>query len=175
MLSAFANTLKVPELRARIIFTLIVVIIVRVGAQITTPGRECGMVLHHWFLDQVNNQSTGSVAALFNIFSGGALENCALFSLGIMPYISASIILADHVHRDPATGQDAKGGRRAAEDFPVHALSDGDPLCVIQGYLLAKSFENPAGSMNILSTASARRSRRWASIWWRTIRASVSR
>ena len=121
MLSAFANTLKVPELRARIIFTLIVVIIVRVGAQITTPGVNAA-VLHQWFLNQVNNQAGGSVAALFNIFSGGALENCAIFSLGIMPYISASIILQIMSTVIPQLGQDAEGGRRAAEDLPVHAL-----------------------------------------------------
>src|ERR1700712_1011924 len=92
MLSAFANTLKVPELRARIIFTLFVIIVVRIGAQITTPGVNAA-VLHEWFRNQVDNQQSGSVVALFNIFSGGALENCAIFSLGIMPYISASIMM----------------------------------------------------------------------------------
>ena len=149
MLSAFANVLKVPELRARIIFTLIVVIIVRVGAQITTPGVNAA-VLHHWFLDQVNNQSTGSVAALFNIFSGGALENCALFSLGIMPYISASIILQimSTVIPQLAKMQKEDGGRQKISQFTRYLTV---ALCLIQGYLLAKSFENPAGSMNMLN------------------------
>ena len=149
MLSAFANVLKVPELRARIIFTLIVVIIVRIGAQITTPGVNAA-VLHHWFLDQLNTQSTGSVAALFNIFSGGALENCALFSLGIMPYISASIILQimSTVIPQLAKMQKEDGGRQKISQFTRY-LTVG--LCLIQGYLLAKSFENPVGSMNMLN------------------------
>ena len=148
MLSAFANTLKVPELRARIIFTLIVVIIVRIGAQVTTPGVNAA-VLHHWFLDQVNTQSTGSVAALFNIFSGGALENCALFSLGIMPYISASIILQimSTVIPQLAKMQKEDGGRQKISQFTRYLTVI---LCLVQGYLLARSFENPAGSMTFL-------------------------
>ena len=141
MLTAFANSLKVPELRARIIFTLLVVIVVRVGAQITTPGVNAA-VLHQWFLNQVDNQSTGSVAALFNIFSGGALENCAVFSLGIMPYISASIMLQlmGSVIPQLAKLQKEDGGRQKIAQWTRYATVI---LCVFQGYLFAKSFENP--------------------------------
>lgn len=148
MLSAFANTLKVPELRARIVFTLIVVIIVRIGAQLTTPGVNAA-VLHQWFLNQMNNQSSGSVAALFNIFSGGALENCAIFSLGIMPYISASIILQimSTVIPQLSKMQKEDGGRQKISQFTRYLTV---VLCIIQGYLLAKSFENPANSLNFL-------------------------
>ncbi len=141
MLTAFANSLKVPELRARIIFTLIVVIIVRIGAQITTPGVNAH-VLHEWFLTQVDNQSTGSVAALFNIFSGGALENCAIFSLGIMPYISASIMLQlmSSIIPQLAKLQKEDGGRQKISQYTRYATL---VLCLFQGYLFAKSFENP--------------------------------
>ena len=141
MLTAFANSLKVPELRARIIFTLLVVVIVRVGAQITTPGVNAA-VLHQWFLNQVDNQSTGSVAALFNIFSGGALENCAIFSLGIMPYISASIMLQlmGSVIPQLAKLQKEDGGRQKISQWTRYATVI---LCIFQGYLFAKSFENP--------------------------------
>lgn len=141
MLTAFANSLKVPELRARILFTLLVVIIVRVGAQITTPGVNAA-VLHQWFLNQVDNQSTGSVAALFNIFSGGALENCAIFSLGIMPYISASIMLQlmGSVIPQLAKLQKEDGGRQKISQWTRYATVI---LCIFQGYLFAKSFENP--------------------------------
>ena len=153
MLSAFANTLKVPELRARIIYTLVIVIVVRVGAQITTPGVNAA-VLHQWFLNQVDKQSGGSVAALFNIFSGGALENCAIFSLGIMPYISASIMLQLLTSVVPSLSKMSRedGGRQKISQYTRYATVI---LCIIQGYVLARSFENPASNMflpNITAT-----------------------
>ena len=76
MISAFTNTFKIPELRNRVLFTLVMLVVVRVGAAITCPGVNAS-VIQAWFASQVNNQAGGSVAALFNIFSGGALENCA--------------------------------------------------------------------------------------------------
>src|SRR5437870_13312599 len=92
MVSAFLNSVKIPELRRRILFTLAVIVIVRLGASITTPGVNQA-VLREWFRTSLTERTGGSVAALFNLFSGGALENCAVFSLGIMPYISASIMM----------------------------------------------------------------------------------
>ena len=74
MISAFANTFKIPELRNRVLFTLVMLVVVRIGAAVTCPGVNAS-VIQHWFDSQVNNMSGGSVAALFNIFSGGALEN----------------------------------------------------------------------------------------------------
>jgi preprotein translocase subunit SecY len=144
MLSAFANTLKVPELRARLIFTLAMVVIVRIGAQITTPGVNVA-VLHQWFTHQVDPQSGGSVAALFNIFSGGALENCAIFSLGIMPYISASIMmqLLGAVIPQLSKLQREDGGRQKIMQYTRYATVI---LCIGQGYLLARSFESPASN-----------------------------
>src|SRR4029450_1694852 len=87
-------------------------------------------------------ESGGSVAALFNIFSGGALENCAVFSLGVMPYISASIMLQLLTAVIPQLGKLAKedGGRQKIMQFTRYATI---LLCVFQGYLLAISFENP--------------------------------
>ncbi|KAF5409715.1 MAG: Protein translocase subunit SecY [Candidatus Udaeobacter sp.] len=92
MVSAFLNTVKIPELRRRIMFTLAVIVIVRLGAAITTPGVNQA-VLQEWFRTSLSQRTGGGLAALFNLFSGGALENCAVFSLGIMPYISASIMM----------------------------------------------------------------------------------
>ncbi|MBU6179057.1 MAG: preprotein translocase subunit SecY, partial [Verrucomicrobia bacterium] len=95
MISAFTNSLKIPELRSRILFTLLVVVIVRLGAVVTLPGVDDN-VLQDWY-KQVQEQSENSqgltaVLALMNVFSGGGLQNSALFALGIMPYISASIM-----------------------------------------------------------------------------------
>src|SRR5437588_33200 len=92
MVSAFLNTVKIPELRRRILFTLAIVVVVRLGAAITTPGVNQA-VLQEWFRSALTEKSGGNLAALLNLFSGGALENCAIFSLGIMPYISASIMM----------------------------------------------------------------------------------
>jgi preprotein translocase subunit SecY len=141
MISAFANTFKIPELRNRVLFTLVLLVFVRVGASITCPGVNAA-VLQSWFDSQVNSQTGGSVAALFNIFSGGALENCAVFSLGVMPYISASIMLQLLTAVVPQLGKLAKedGGRQKIMQYTRYAAIG---LCVLQGYLLAVSFENP--------------------------------
>src|SRR2546428_1280266 len=92
MVSAFLNTVKIPELRLRILFTLAVIVLVRLGAAITTPGVNQA-VLQEWFRSSLSQRTGGGLAALFNLFSGGALGNCAGFFLGVMPYISASIIM----------------------------------------------------------------------------------
>src|SRR6266705_6049804 len=141
MVSAFLNSVKIPELRRRILFTLAIIVIVRLGAAITTPGVNAS-VIQHWFASQVNNQSGGSVAALFNIFSGGALENCALFSLGVMPYISASIMMQLLTAVIPQLSKLAKedGGRQKIMQLTRYATVG---LCIFQGYLLAVSFQHP--------------------------------
>src|SRR5207302_701081 len=141
MISAFANTFKIPELRNRLLFTLLMLIVVRVGAAITCPGINAN-VLRQWFEHEVNQQSGGGVAALFNLFSGGALENCAVFSLGVMPYISASIMLQLLTAVIPQLGKLAKedGGRQKIMQYTRYATI---ALCLFQGYLLAISFEHP--------------------------------
>jgi len=142
MISAFTNTFKIPELRNRVIFTLILLVVARIGAAITCPGVNAS-VIQAWFSSQVNTQAGGTVAALFNIFSGGALENCAVFSLGVMPYISASIMLQLLTAVIPRLGKLAKedGGRQKIMQYTRYATI---ALCIFQGYLLALSFENPA-------------------------------
>ncbi len=141
MISAFTNTFKIPELRNRVLFTLIMLVVVRVGAAITCPGVNA-LVLREWFMKEVNTQTGGGVAALFNLFSGGALENCAVFSLGVMPYISASIMLQLLTAVIPQLGKLAKedGGRQKIMQYTRYATI---ALCLFQGYLLAKSFEYP--------------------------------
>lgn len=144
MISAFANTLKIPDLRNRVLFTLVMLVLVRIGAAITCPGINAS-VIQHWFENQLNNQSGGSIAALFNIFSGGALENCAVFSLGVMPYISASIMLQLLTAVIPQLGKISKedGGRQKIMQYTRYVTI---VLCLFQGYLLAMSFENPASN-----------------------------
>src|SRR5438270_4258835 len=148
MVSAFLNSVKIPELRRRILFTLAVIVIVRLGAAITTPGVNQA-VLQEWFRSALTEKSGGGVAALFNLFSGGALENCAVFSLGIMPYISASIMLQLLTAVIPQLGRLARedGGRQKIMQYTRYATV---VLCLFQGYLLAISFQHPESYHTIL-------------------------
>ena len=141
MISAFANIFKIPELRSRVLFTLAAIIVIRAGSAITTPGVNA-QVLRQWFLDHAGAASTGGVAALFNLFSGGALANCAIFSLGVMPFISASIMLQLLTAVIPQLGKLARedGGRQKIMQYTRYATIG---LCIFQAYLLARSFENP--------------------------------
>ena len=88
MASSFANIGKVPELRKRILFTLALLAVYRIGVFVTVPG-----VNRVEMSNLIASGGTGSFLGMFNMFSGGALEQLSIFALGIMPYISSSIIL----------------------------------------------------------------------------------
>jgi preprotein translocase subunit SecY len=141
MISAFTNIFKIPELRQRVLFTLAMIVIIRAGSAITTPGVNAE-ILREWFRNVADAQSAGGIASLFNLFSGGALSACAIFSLGIMPYISASIMMQLLTAVVPQLGKLARedGGRRKIMQYTRYATI---ALCIFQGYLLARSFENP--------------------------------
>ena len=141
MISAFANIFKIAELRTRVLFTLAMIVVIRAGSAITTPGVNAD-VLRHWFLDRADVASEGGVAALFNLFSGGALANCAIFALGVMPFITASIMMQLLTAVIPQLGKLSRedGGRQKITQYTRYATI---VLCVFQGYLLARSFENP--------------------------------
>jgi len=143
MLSAFQNSLKIPELRQRILFTLAMIVIIRIGAAITLPGVDAS-VLQDWIASRTNDESGGAAAlgALINVFSGGGLQNCAIFSLGIMPYISASIMMQLLTAVVPRLSKLAReeGGRQKITMYTRVATLF---LCIFQGGLLAKSLLAP--------------------------------
>ncbi|MGH2779477.1 MAG: preprotein translocase subunit SecY [Actinomycetota bacterium] len=88
MLKAFANAFKVPDLRRKILFTLLIIAVYRFGAHVPTPGIDVDAA------QQIAaSGSTDGVLQFINLFSGGALTQMAVFALGIMPYITASIIM----------------------------------------------------------------------------------
>ena len=87
MIRKMANMFEIPELKQRIIFTLLLLIVYRVGSHITTPGVDVS-ALADFFAS-----GAGGVLGLYDFFVGGNLSNATIFALGIMPYISASIIL----------------------------------------------------------------------------------
>src|SRR6202045_2560289 len=86
-IEAFRNLFRIPDLRNRVLFTLALLAVYRIGAHIPTPGINTDV------LAQFFNQNQGSVLGIFDLFSGGNLRRLTIFALGIMPYITASIIL----------------------------------------------------------------------------------
>ena len=84
----FRNIFKIPELRQRILYTLALLVIVRVGAHITLPGIDSYLLA-----EAMANKTSDNLLGLYDMFVGGAFSNAAIFALGIMPYISASIII----------------------------------------------------------------------------------
>ncbi len=87
MASGIANIGKIPELRKRIFYTLLLLAVYRIGIFVTAPGVDREV------MGELVRQSSGTFMGLFNMFSGGALEQLSIMALGIMPYISSSIIL----------------------------------------------------------------------------------
>src|SRR5260221_10070988 len=87
MLSRLANIFKIPDLRKRVLFTLGLLAVYRIGGHIPTPGINADL------LAQFFEQNRGSFLGFVDLFSGGQLRRLTIFALGIMPYITASIIL----------------------------------------------------------------------------------
>ena len=87
MFASMANAWKIPELRSKLIFTAAMVAVYRFGAYVPVPGVDVAAI------EEFINQGAAGVLGFLNLFSGGALSQFAVFALGIMPYITASIIL----------------------------------------------------------------------------------
>jgi preprotein translocase subunit SecY len=90
MLSAFRNAFKIPELRGKILFTVAIIAVYRLGSHLPVPGVDFDAVQN--YLQNPAQDTTGAFT-LINLFSGGALTQFAIFALGIMPYITSSIIM----------------------------------------------------------------------------------
>lgn len=151
MISAFANTWRVPELRERIIFTLFMIVIVRLGVYIPLPGVDTS-VIANWIDWKKNSESSGGpgdqLGAMFNIFSGGGLQNCGIFALGIMPYISASIMMQLLSAVVPKLARLSKedGGRQKINQYTRFITI---VIAIVQGFMLTKALQNP-GSIPFL-------------------------
>ena len=108
MLSSLVQAFKVPELRNKILFTLGILALYRLGAYIPVPG-----IPFRAFADSFSEQGVGMV--MLDLFTGGALSNFSVFALGIMPYITASIIMQLMQGVIPAVGRwnrEGEAGRR---------------------------------------------------------------
>ncbi|MDB4947339.1 MAG: secY, partial [Labilithrix sp.] len=139
MLSAFANMFKIPELRSRVLFTLAMIAIIRIGASITLPG--VNPVSVQGWLKESGRTAGDALTSLLTVFSGGGMKNCAVLALGIMPYISASIMIQLLTAVVPKMSKLARetGGRQKISQYTRYVTI---VLCIIQGYLLAKGLVN---------------------------------
>lgn len=140
MLSAFANMFKIPELRSRILFTLAMIAIIRIGAAITLPGVDPSIV--QGWLKESGRSGGDALTTLLSVFSGGGIRNCAVLALGIMPYISASIMIQLLTAVVPRMSKLARetGGRQKINQYTRYLTI---VLCILQGYMLAQGLVNP--------------------------------
>lgn len=141
MLSAFTNCLKIPELRQRIFTMLSLLFIARIGANIPLPGLDM-RPLQDYFAEQTA-QGGGSMVGLYNMFTGGAFLKGAVFALGIMPYISASIIFQLMGAVFPALSrlqQEGEAGRQKISQYTRYATVI---ICLVQAVILILGLQNP--------------------------------
>ncbi len=136
MIGGVQNIAKITELRQRILFTFAMLAVYRLGAYVVTPGID-ERVIQSFF-----QQAAGTVFGLFNLFSGSALEQLSIFSLGIMPYISASIILqllTVVVPQLDLMRKEGEQGRKKINQWTRYATI---VLAAFQSFLIAVALEN---------------------------------
>lgn len=142
MFSAFINSFKVPELKRRIFFTLGLIFVARVGANIPLPGID-PTPLQNFFADQAE-QGGGSLVGMYNMFTGGALLNGAVFALGIMPYISASIVMQLMTALLPALSRLQQEGDTGRQKISQYTRYLTIAICFVQSILLINGLlKNP--------------------------------
>ncbi len=135
MIGGVQNIGRVPELQRRILFTFAMLGVYRFGAHIVTPGINPAVIRE--FFDQIG----GTVFGLFNLFSGGALEQLSIFALGIMPYISASIIFQLLTVVIPQLEQLKKEGEQGTRKITQWTRYATLAIAFVQSMLLAIALE----------------------------------
>ncbi len=138
-MNGFQTIPKVPELRKRIFFTFLMLIVYRIGCHIPTPGIN-GAALATFF-----SQKQGTIFGMVDMFTGGALRRMSIMALGIMPYISAAIILELLSIVIPQIGRLRKEGELGRRKFTEYTRYGTVLLSFIQGFGIAIGLENMAG------------------------------
>ena len=135
-MSGADGLVKIPELRKRIIFTLVMLAVYRIGVHIPTPGVD-GAALTQAFANL-----KGTIFGWFNLFSGGALERFSIFALGVMPYISSSIIFQLLTVVWPYLHDLQKEGEQERKKITQYTRYGTVLLCLFQGYGIAAGLEH---------------------------------
>jgi preprotein translocase subunit SecY len=131
----FGNIFKIPELKKRIIFTLALLVVYRVGVHVPVPGIDSVA------LAEIFERAKGTILGIFNMFSGGALERLSVFALGIMPYISASIILQLMTVVIPHLERLKKEGEQGRKKITQYTRYGTVILSIIQGFGISVGLE----------------------------------
>ncbi len=139
MLSGFQNIGRIPELKRRLLMTLLLLGVYRIGAHIPTPGINIGA------LEAFFKQQQGTLLGLFDMFSGGAMRQLSIFALGIMPYISSSIILQLLTVVIPALERLSKEGEAGRKKITQYTRYGTVVLSIIQGFGIAVGLEGMTG------------------------------
>jgi preprotein translocase subunit SecY len=154
LLSSFQNIFRIEELKRRIFYTLALLTVYRVGCHVPTPGIN-GEELSKFLMDK-----GGAFMGFFDMFSGGALSRVTIFALGIMPYISASIIMQLLTVVIPAIGKLAKEGEAGRKKITRYTRYGTVVISAIQSFGIAAGLEsmsngafvqNPGWSFRIIT------------------------
>ncbi|OGW85702.1 MAG: preprotein translocase subunit SecY [Omnitrophica bacterium RIFCSPHIGHO2_02_FULL_46_11] len=142
MLRALGNIFKIPELRRKVLYTLFIIAIYRLGAHLPTPGVD-GNALNQFF-QRIAGTAGGNLFGIMALFSGGALQKATVFALGIMPYISSSIILQLLTVVIPQLEKLAKeGGEEGRRTLIQYTRYGTLILALIQTFFISLWLENP--------------------------------
>jgi preprotein translocase subunit SecY len=131
----FGNIFKIPELKRRIFYTLALLVVYRIGVHVPVPGIDSVA------LAEIFDRAKGTILGIFNMFSGGALERLSVFALGIMPYISASIILQLMTVVIPHLEQLKKEGEQGRKKITQYTRYGTVILSIIQGFGISVGLE----------------------------------
>lgn len=137
--ATLAKTGKFGDLRRRLVFLLLALVVYRIGAHIPVPGIDPAQ------LEQLFKGQQGGILSLFNMFSGGALSRFTVFALGIMPYISASIIMQLMTYVVPTFEQLKKEGEAGRRKITAYTRYGTLALAIFQALGIALALEGQAG------------------------------
>ncbi len=143
MLDSIRNIFSIPELRKRVIFTLVLLAVYRIGGQIPNPGLSAAALEEFWM------SQTGSLLDFIDLFSGQNMSRMTIFALGIMPYISASIILQLLTVVWPYLERLSKEGELGRKKITQYTRYGTILICLIQSFSIAiflESITTPAGA-----------------------------
>ena len=146
MLGAFSTIWKIPELKRRVIFTFLMLAVYRIGVHIPTPGIN-GAEIAKFFSERAKD----SVFGLLQMFSGGAWDNGSIFALGIMPYISASIILQLLTVVWPYLERLSKEGEAGRRKITQYTRYGTVVLSLFQGFMIAYGLEKGMLGLNVVT------------------------
>jgi preprotein translocase subunit SecY len=168
IVNTFSNCFKIPELKSRIIFTVVVLAICRLTAYIHIPGLDA-TALNKAF-DDAQRTGGGGPLGLLSAFSGGAIQNCAIGALTIIPYISATIIIQLLTAVVPQLSKMAReeGGRAKIIQYGRYLTV---LLCLGQGMLTAVGYEHPESVLQVKIDRLILYPDSW--IWWYRIQTTI--